>query len=239
MTLRLLLAVLLLPGLGCAAKEDTLTVLAAASLADPFTGLAESFERAHPGVEVRLALASSATLAQQALDGAPADVLATADAATMERATEALAGPPRTFASNRLALVVPADNPAGIEAAGDLGRSGVQLVVCVETAPCGSLAADVLTDLGATPASLEVDVSAVLAKVVAGEADAGLVYRSDVVTAGDAVSEIELPGDAATTSYRIATVSHAEQPDLAEEFVSLALSDEGRRVLHDAGFGPP
>lgn len=238
MTARLLVLALLLPALGCAAEEDTLTVLAAASLAGPFTTLAESFEQAHPGVDVRLALASSATLAQQTLDGAPADVLATADVATMERAQPALAGPARTFATNRLTIVVPADNPAGIEAARDLGRPGVQLVACVETAPCGALAADVLTDLGATPASLEVDVSAVLSKVVAGEADAGLVYRSDVVAGGEAVSGLPLP-DAPTTSYRIATVSHAEQPELAEEFVALARSAEGQRVLAHAGFEVP
>lgn len=238
MTVRLLVVALLFPALGCAAEEDTLTVLAAASLADPFTTLAESFEQAHPGVDVRLALGSSATLAQQTLDGAPADVLATADAATMEQAAPALAGPAHTFATNRLSLAVPADNPAGIEQPRDLRRPGVQLVACVETAPCGALAADVLNDLGATPASLEVDVSAVLAKVVAGEADAGLVYRSDVVAGGEAVSGIPLP-DAPTTSYRIATVSHAAQPDLAEEFVELTLSDEGRRVLTDAGFEAP
>lgn len=238
MTLRLLLAALLLPTLGCAAEEDTLTVLAAASLAGPFSTLADSFEQAHPGVDVRLALASSATLAQQTLDGAPADVLATADAATMDRAVPALAGPARTFATNRLSVVVPAGNPAGIEEVRDLGRPGVKLVACVDTAPCGALAADVLTDLAATPASLEVDVSAVLSKVVTGEADAGLVYRSDVVAGGDAVAGIPLP-DAPTTSYRIATVSHAEEPDLAEKFTALVLSREGRRVLADAGFEAP
>lgn len=238
MTVRLLVAALLFPALGCAAEEDTLTVLAAASLAGPFTSFAESFEETHPGVEVRLAFASSATLAQQALDGAPADVLATADVATMERAEPVLAGRARTFATNRLSLAVPADNPAGIEQARDLGRPGVRLVACVETAPCGALAADVLNDLGATPVSLEVDVSAVLSKVVTREADAGLVYRSDVVAGGDAVTGIPLPG-APTTSYRIATVSHAAQPDLAEEFVALAVSDEGRQVLADAGFGTP
>ena len=238
MTLRLLVVALLLPTLGCGADEETLTVLAAASLARPFTTLAETFEETHPGVDVRLAFASSATLAQQTLDGAPADVLATADAVTMERAAPALAGAPRTFATNRLALVVPADNPAAIEEVGDLGRPGVQLVACVESAPCGALAADVLDDVGATPASLEVDVSAVLSKVVSGEADAGLVYRSDVIAGGDAVAGVPLP-DAPTTGYRIAAVGHAEQPELAEEFVSLTLSHEGRRVLADAGFGAP
>jgi molybdate transport system substrate-binding protein len=228
---------------GAAGGDDgtTITVLAAASLTETFTTLAEQFEADHDGVEVKLAFDSSATLAQQAVDGAPADVLATADTATMYSAAEALSADPQVFATNTGVLVTPADNPAGIEEFADVNES-VDYVVCVDTAPCGKVAAALLEQDGITadPASEEVDVKAVLAKVTSGEADAGIVYATDATAAGDDVTTVEIPGAAdQITTYPIAPLKQSESADLAQEFVDLVLSDDGQQVLADAGFGQP
>jgi molybdate transport system substrate-binding protein len=245
----------LLPLSACGSDDDgpatdggagatTITVLAAASLTETFTALADEFESTHDGVEVDLAFDSSATLAQQAVDGAPGDVLATADEATMQTAVDggAVAGGPETFATNVAVLVTPPDNPAGIERVGDLDGDDVTYVVCVDTAPCGKLAATLLDESGIThePASLEVDVKAVLAKVTADEADAGIVYATDAVAAGDAVEEIDIESaDEQRNVYPIATLEQSDNADLAAEFMDLVLSDAGQQVLADAGFGGP
>ena len=225
-------------------SEGTVTVLAAASLTETFTTLADMFEADHPGVTVRLAFDSSATLAGQAAQGAPADVLATADLATMQQAQDAgvVTGTPERFATNTLTLVVPRDNPAGLANFGDLSTPGVDYVACVETAPCGAAAAALLTtnEITAAPASLETDVKAVLAKVVQDEADAGLVYRSDAVAAGASVQVLEVPGaDSEVLAYPAAILRQAQVPDLAAEFVDLLLSAEGQSTLSAAGFGSP
>lgn len=246
---RLLTATALLAALafaGCSGSEDgegrVITVLAAASLTESFTRMAEEFEDEHPGVRVDLAFDSSATLAAQALEGAPADVLATADPATMDRADAALAGEPAVFATNTLVLVVPRANPAGIEGFEDVADGDVTYVVCVETAPCGSIWRAVAADQGVTaePASLEVDVKAVLAKVTADEADAGFVYATDAEAAGELTLSFPVPGaEEHVTEYPLAVLEQAREPDLAREFVDLVLSDTGRRVLAAAGFGAP
>jgi molybdate transport system substrate-binding protein len=235
---------LVLPLAGCGGEDGhaTITVLAAASLTGTFTELADRFEQDHDGVQVKLAFDSSATLAQQALDGAPADVLATADTATMDSAGDALDSDPEPFATNTMVLVAPADNPAGITGFDDLVAGDVTYVVCVDTAPCGKVAAALLADNTVTtdPASLEVDVKAVLAKVTSGEADAGIVYATDAVAAGDAVRVFDIPhADEEVTSYPIATLAQSGDADLAQQFVDLVLSDGGRQVLADAGFGSP
>lgn len=238
---------LLLP-LGACGGDDSgsgvqqITVLAAASLTETFTELAHDFEKEHPGVTVKLAFDSSATLAQQAVDGAPADVLATADTSTMDSARDALDGDPTTFATNTMVLVTPQDNPAGITGFEDLDQGDVTYVACVETAPCGKVAAALLQDDGVTrkPASLEVDVKSVLAKVTSDEADAGLVYATDAQAAGDAVTSFEIPRAAdEVTSYPIATLQQSKAPDLARQFVDLVTSAAGQRVLTAAGFGKP
>ncbi|MCW2765497.1 MAG: modA [Nocardioides sp.] len=236
--------VLLLPLTGCGGGDDssTITVLAAASLTGTFTELADQFEKDHPGVDVKLAFDSSATLAQQAVDGAPADVLATADTSTMDSAGPALDGEPQPFATNTMVLVTPADNPAGITGFDAILNGGVTYVVCVDTAPCGKVAAALLgdNDVAANPASLDVDVKAVLAKVTSGEADAGIVYATDAVAAGDAVQTFDIPhASDEVTSYPIAALKQSGDAGLAHEFVDLVLSDRGRQVLSDAGFGSP
>lgn len=217
----------------------SLTVLAAASLTEPFTTLAERFEAEHPGVEVVPSYDSSATIAAQVVAGAPADVVATADTRTMRSMQEAgvLAGPPVVFARNELALVVPPDNPAGIDDLADLRTA--DYVACVRSAPCGALATALLAETGVTnpPRSNEVDVKAVLMKVQMGEADAGLVYASDVVAAGDRVRAVPLPdGHRTATDYPVAVTADSEHPDLAHAWTDLVRSDEGQRVLADAGF---
>lgn len=247
---------LLTSGLAACSSDDTggedaadgrpaeLTVLAAASLTETFTALADEFESSHPGVAVTLAFDSSATLAGQAVEGAPADVLATADASTMQDAVDggAVADGPTTFATNVMTLVVPADNPAGITSFADLDGPGVDYVVCVETAPCGAVGAALLaaSEVTADPASLETDVKAVLGKVTSDEADAGLVYVTDATAAGDSVQSVAIPqADVEVLDYPIGVLEQAGDADLAQEFVDLVLSADGRAILQDAGFGAP
>lgn len=231
---------LLLPLHGCGDDEQTLTVLAAASLADVFEELAVAFEEEHD-VEVRFSFGSSTDLAEQAADGAPGDVLATADVVSMRVAEDAgVTGDVAAFATNELVLVTPPDDPAGIASLDDL--AGATWVRCADEVPCGRVAVAVLADHGVTaaPASLEEDVRATLDKVTAGEADAALVYATDAVAAGDAVRTVPIPGAASErTTCSVSTLEQAGAADLAEEWVGLLRSDEGRQLLTDAGFGPP
>ncbi len=236
---------MLLAGAGCTPSGGepgrSLTVVAAASLTEPFTRLASTFEEEHPGVDVVTGFDSSATIAAQVSAGAPADVVATADPRTMQLMVDAgsLAGVPVTFARNELVLVVPSGNPAGVAAVADLDRAEVDYVACTDAAPCGALADEVLAAAGVTrpPRSREVDVKAVLTKVVLDEADAGLVYASDAAAADDAVEVVPLPhGTMARTRYLAAPVDGAASPDLAREWLRLLLSPAGRRALTDAGF---
>jgi molybdate transport system substrate-binding protein len=223
-------------------RDTTLTVLAAASLTDTFTELADVYEHEHPGIDVRLAFDSSATLAGQVLQGAPADVLATADAPTMRQVTDSgvTLGEPALFATNTMVLVVPAGNPAGITSLADL--AGTTYVTCVASAPCGALARSLLdlNQVTAEPRSEEVDVKAVLNKVVLDEADAGLVYVTDATAAGDKVQVLDIPNSSeAVNSYLVAVLEQTEDQGAARDWVDLVLSAEGRSVLSDAGFGLP
>lgn len=226
---------------GSGTDDRTLVVLAAASLSESFGELAEVFEDANPGVDVRLSLDSSATLAQQAVEGAPADVLATADLRTMRTAADAgaLAAEAEVFATNAMVLVTPADADIGTTEFADI--MGTTYVVCVESAPCGAISRELLDVNGieSDPASLEVDVKAVLTKVLLGEADAGMVYATDAAAAGDAVRTYEVPGAAGLLNdYPVAVLAEAPEPDLAHAWTELALSAEGQRVLARHGFGP-
>jgi molybdate transport system substrate-binding protein len=242
---RALLAGVLLAALtACAGEGDderTLTVLAAASLTDAFERLGAGFEAEHEGVEVDFSFGSSTELAAQAADGAPGDVLATADAASMRIAGDAgVAGEPAAFANNTLVLVTPPDDPAGVDTLDDL--AGTAWVRCADEVPCGRVALDVLADEGVTaePVSLEEDVRAALEKVTSGEADAGLVYATDAVAAGDAVRTVPLPGaDRHATSYLLAALDQAEHPDLAAAWLDHVLSADGRAALDEAGFASP
>lgn len=216
----------------------TLDVLAASSLTESFGALAEDFEAENPGVTVRLSFGSSSALAQQVTEGAPADVLATADLASVELAGDDVTDPGE-FATNELVLVTPADNPAGVSSLDDLADA--QFVTCVDSAPCGALADQLLerNDVSAEPVSREADVKAVLAKVSSGEADAGFVYVTDAVAAGDEITTVDVPGaEDLPARYAIATVTASEQVDLAQSWVDLVAGDAGQQALGDAGFGP-
>lgn len=227
-----------------AAAGRTLTVLAASSLTGTFTGLATTFERDHPGVRVKLVFDSSATLAQQAAEGAPGDVLATADRRTMDQARhdDGVQGEPMLFATNALVLAVPKDNPARVRAIADLDRSDVDYLTCVVTAPCGAAAEALLKRNGVTraPVSQEVDVKSVLTKVEADEADAGLVYRTDATASGGKVTALDVPGaDADPNTYWIGVTAQAREAALARQWMTFVTGSTGRSVLGAAGFGAP
>ncbi len=232
---------------GCSASGrgdgEVLTVYAASSLTAPFQELGKAFEADHAGVTVEFSFAGSSDLVAQIQEGAPADVLASADEATMATLTaDDLAGaPPASFASNTLEIVVPPDNPAGIRSLADLESPDVQLVVCAPEVPCGAAAERLaaLAGVTLTPVSEEQKVTDVLAKVSSGEADAGLVYVTDVQAAGDDVTGIEVPEATSVVNlYPIATVAGSDHAALAQEFVDLVLSSAGQRSLREAGFAP-
>ncbi|QZY28509.1 molybdate ABC transporter substrate-binding protein [Nocardioides coralli] len=232
---------LLLPLAACGTDDDPeLTVLAAASLTDAYERLADDFEE-QTGARVRFSFGSSTDLAQQAADGAPGDVLATADDTSMQVAVAA--GSTRDvvrFAGNVLVIVTPPDNPAGVDSLADL--AGATWVRCADEVPCGRVALAVLDDagVGAEPVSLEEDVRATLDKVTSGEVDAALVYATDAVAAGSAVETVQLPGaEDHATAYLTATLTQAEEPELAREWVELMTSQSGRAVLAEAGFRLP
>ena len=226
-------------GSGSATTE--INVLAASSLTDVFGVLKTAYEAKHPEITVNLSLGSSTDLAEQAADGAPGDVLATADETAMTIAQDAdVTENVATFATNVLVIVTPPGNPAGIEGLADL--DGSTWVRCADEAPCGRVALGVLDDNGITaePASLEEDVRSTLEKVSDGEADAGLVYATDAVAAGDSVETIEIPGaEQELTSYFVARLGQSVDADLAQEWVDLVTSDVGQQALTKAGFTLP
>jgi molybdate transport system substrate-binding protein len=224
--------------------DGSITVFAAASLREPFTELAEQFEAAHQGADVTLNFAGSADLVTQITEGAPADVLASADHRTMDRVEGEglLAADAVDFATNTLQLAVPLDNPAGITSLADAAREGVRTVICAEQVPCGAVARRVAEAAGVelTPVSEETSVTDVLGKVTSGEADAGLVYVTDVRAAGDAVLGIDVPQAAsAATTYPIAALSAGGEQETSRAFVEFVTGERGRAVLGAAGFGAP
>ena len=229
------------------ASEDTLsgsiTVFAAASLTDSFEQLKTEFVTAHPDVTITFNFGGSSALAEQIVQGAPVDVFAAASPATMATVVDAsLAAEPVDFASNTLELAVPTDNPAGVTALADLENADLAVAFCAPEVPCGAATQTVLdaTGLTITPDTYEQDVKAVLTKVELGEVDAGLVYRTDVLAAGDAVLGIEFPeATEAVNRYPIATLSESPNAEVAEAFVAWVLSPEGQKLLQTWGFGAP
>jgi molybdate transport system substrate-binding protein len=222
----------------------TLTVFAAASLKSTITELATEFEKANPGVTVALNFAGSADLVSQITEGAPADVAALADTKNMAKLTDAslVLGAPVLFASNTLEIAVPPGNPAGISSFQDLAKPGLRLVICAPAVPCGAAASVVAAGSGVTlaPVSEESAVSGVLGKVTSGEADAGLVYVTDIKSAGSKVLGVTFPESAsAVNHYPIGALSTATQPELAAAFIALVTGASGQGVLAAAGFGTP
>ncbi len=234
------------PGSSSARSESlagTVNVFAAASLKETFTKLGTQFEADHPGTRVVFSFGPSSGLATQITSGAPADVFASASATNMDQVVKAGgASGPATFARNVMEIAVPAANPAGITSLGDLARTGVKVALCQPAVPCGTVAAKVFTNarITVTPVSQEVDVKGVLTKVSLGEVDGGVVYVTDVKTAGDKVRGIGIPADLnASTSYPIAALTRAGNAAGAKAFTDYVLSSAGASVMAEGGFARP
>jgi molybdate transport system substrate-binding protein len=218
-----------------------ITVFAAASLKKPFAEIGAGFEKTHPGTKVTFNFAGSSDLVSQIQQGAPADVFASADTRNMDKVTgdSLTRGTPENFASNTLEIAVPPGNPAKIATLQDLGRPGVTVVLCAPAVPCGSAAAKVeaAAKVDLKPVSEEQSVTDVLGKVVAGEADAGLVYVTDVKAAAGKVTGVRFPESrAAVNTYPIALLDDAPNPVLAEAFVEAVVHEPGQAILARAGF---
>lgn len=232
------------PGSETGEVSGEIVVFAAASLTDTFTELGEQFEAEHEGVSVTFNFGGSSGLAQQILSGAPVDVFASASPATMTQVTDEdlHAQDPTTFVRNRLQIAVPAGNPAGVSDLNAFTDESLIIALCAEEVPCGAASIRVFEAAGLTPApdTYEEDVRATLAKVRLNEVDAALVYRTDVLIAGDEVEGIDFPeSEEAINDYPIVTLADAPNPTGAEAFVQFVLSDAGRTVLGDAGFDLP
>ncbi|MBO0812950.1 MAG: molybdate ABC transporter substrate-binding protein [Microlunatus sp.] len=219
-----------------------ITVLAAASLTEVFTTIGKNFEQAHPGTTVTFSFGSSATLATQVDQGAPADVFASADQRTMKLVTDAgHAAGPRLFATNTLEIAVPPGNPGKITGLADFANKNKKTALCAKEVPCGAAAQQVFQDAGITarPVSYETDVKAALQKVEENEVDAALVYRTDVASAGDKVEGVEFPeAQQVINKYPIAALKDSANPATAAAFVRY-VTGPGERVLQRAGFGAP
>ena len=243
------IALLLATGTACgsdagASSSKTLTVYAAASLTSSFEEIGKRFEADHEGVTVKFSFGGSSDLVAQLQQGAPADVFASADTANMEKATadDLLERDPIDFATNTLEIAVPPDNPAGVASLDDLAQPVTKVVVCAPEVPCGAAAQEVEQAAGIDikPVSEEQSVTDVLNKVTTGEADAGLVYVTDVRAAGDKVRGITFPeSSAAVNTYPIGALAESENKELAREFVDLVTGDTGQQILADAGFAKP
>jgi molybdate transport system substrate-binding protein len=231
-------------------------VFAAASLTDAFTEIGEVFESQNPGVTVLFSFAGSSDLATQLAEGAPADLFASANSRQMQNVVDAgrTAGEPVNFLTNSLVVIVPADNPAGIETLADLANEGIGFVSAAPDVPIREFTEQVLDKATADPeygadfkeavmanlVSEEANVRQLAAKVALGEADAGIVYKSDVTPdiAGQ-VRVIEIAEAVNVVAvYPIAVADDSAYPELAQAFIDFVLSDEGQDILNRWGFGP-
>ena len=234
-------------GQGEAGGTTRLVVFAAASLTEAFEALASDFEAAHPGVVVDLHLAGTPTLVFQLREGGragsvAADVVATADDASMRELVEAgMVARPVVFARNRLAIAVPPGNPAAVGGVTDLGRPGLRVALADPAVPAGRYTAEVLARAGVEVhrPSREPSVKAVATRVELGEADAGVVYVTDVRAARGRLDAVPIPGDDVVARYPIAVTATTEQPEAAEAFVAFVRSAPGQEVLAGAGFMAP
>jgi molybdate transport system substrate-binding protein len=222
---------------------STLTVLAASSLTEAFTRLGADFEREHPDVDVEFSFAASSELAAQIQEGAPGDVFASADVLDMRKVRDSkdVTGAPTVFARNRLEIAVEEGNPKGIEGLDDLDQDGLLVILCAEEVPCGRLADEVLSNAGVTitPASRAENVRATLAPVELGEADAAIVYVTDVQGSNE-VNGVAIPPDEnVIATYPIGVVSDSDERDTADAFVRFVTSGVGQKVLARFGFLAP
>lgn len=223
--------------------SGAITVFAAASLKDPFTMIGQQFEAAHPGAKVTFSFAASSALATQITSGAPADVFASASTKNMDHVVGAgAASSAKVFATNVMEIAVPPANPGKVTGVNSLASSSVKSALCQPQVPCGATAAKVFTNAKITvkPVTLEPDVKAVLSKVQLGEVDAGVVYVTDVLAAGNKVKGVQIPASVnASTSYPIAALTKSANAMAASAFADYVLSPDGERVLAAAGFQKP
>lgn len=230
---------------GAAPKPSgTLMVSAAASLADVFPVIADAFQKRYPDTEIKFNFAGSSTLMNQVLAGAPVDVIATASKSTIQIGVDSeLVVRPLLFAKNSMTIAVPAGNPANIEKMSDLQRGGLLLGVCEKAVPCGRAAAELFTTntLDVTAVTRELDVRSLLAKVISGDLDAGIVYVTDVEAAGNKVEFVEIPyQDNVLTTYPISRVSDTREPKLAQRFVNFVrFNTTSQGILRAFGFAKP
>jgi molybdate transport system substrate-binding protein len=221
-----------------------ITVFAAASLTGAFTDMGKAFSQAFPQASATFDFDASSALVQQITQGAPADVFASADTTNMDKLTKpALNGSePVIFATNLLAIIVPKGNPKGITGVSDLSKPGLKVVLCQPQVPCGIYANEILTkaDVKVTPVSLEENVKGVVTKVTAGEADAGIVYTTDVIAAGPSAEAVAIPKDLnVVADYPIASVKTSKNMPTDAAFISFVLSAQGQSILAKYGFMKP
>ena len=247
-TLRYVAAVAVLASVsGCGAhgtSDSHVVVFAASSLKRAFPEIGQQFLADNPDGDVEFSFAGSADLLSQLTNGAPADVFAPADAATMDKAVAAglTEGEPRPLAANRLAIVVAPGNPNGITSLQSLARPGLSVVVCAPQVPCGAATKRVEAAAGVrlTAASEESQVSDVLTKVTSGQADAGLVYITDAIAAGEKVTAVDFPESVnAVNTYSIALLKGTAKSAPARAFRDFVIGAAGQRVLASVGFAKP
>lgn len=223
--------------------DGSMTVFAAASLTDVFGELGQTFEVANPAASVEFNFASSSSLREQILNGAPADVFASANESNLDEVVDAgeATGQQMIFAHNQLQIAVSPGNPAGVTGLADFGDADLLIGLCDEEVPCGEFAREALANAGVDPSidTNEPDVRSLLTKIEVGELDAGIVYRSDVLASGGGVEGIDIPADQnVTASYPIVVLAAADDSDLAQAFVNAVLSQQGREILASYGFDP-
>ncbi len=221
-----------------------IVVFAAASLTESFRAIGEAFAAAHPGATATVSFDGSSALVQQITQGAPADVFASADTANMDKlvAADLNGSDPEIFATNRLTIIVAPDNPLGITGVADLADPDIKTVVCAPEVPCGNYANEVFASAGVsvTPVSFEQNVRGFTTKVTAGEADAGIVYVTDVIAAGDDAEMVEIPADInVVAQYPVATVATSEHQDVDRAFIDFLTGPEAQGILGDHGFDGP
>jgi molybdate transport system substrate-binding protein len=228
---------------GESALEGDITVFAAASLTDAFTELGTTFESENPDASVEFNFGASSALREQILAGAPADVFASANPSNMDQVVDGgAASSPEDFVTNLLEIAVPAGNEAGVTGLDDFADPDLLVGLCAEEVPCGEFGREALANAGITPSidTNEPDVRSLLTKIEAGDLDAGIVYVTDVMAAGDAVEGVDIPADEnVIATYPIAALTDAANAEVAGAFVDFALSNEGQEILQSYGFDAP
>ena len=231
---------------GCASSDDTTTslrVAATSSLTEVFNDIGEQFMLANPDITIAFNFASSSDLALQISQGLPADVFASADVKNMAKVTDAglLHGQPVAFATNSLEIVVEKGNPIFIDSLAQLASPGLLFVTCPIEVPIGAYTAEVLRNAGVTvtPASLEENVKGILTKVALGEADAGIVYRTDILAAGNSVTGVPIADNVnVTTKYLVGALRDSQNQDASQRFIIFLSSEQGQKIFSQFGFGP-